>query len=287
MFLEKKYPHSRDDSIRFIDESHTYYVKWDESEDKFDSEHIISVTSFVHRYFHEFNPKETIAKMKSGKSWHKSVYFGMSTEQILQSWEDNRVDACRRGTLLHNQIENSYNGIEPENADITTEYRQFLSYRERVRLHWIPFRTEWKVRTDKDHRLTGTIDMIFIHSNRARRESIVDGKRLLHIRIVDWKRSKKIRTFSPWRQGKSICHDLPDTNYSHYALQLNAYKYILETFYGGMTVEGVEYDRIVVDEMFLVVMHPNRKRYVEIKIPKLPSHISNMFNERALLLGRI
>ena len=64
---------------------------------------------------------------------------------------------------------------------------------------------------------------------------------------------------------------MPDSNFWHYALQLNTYKAILER----------KYDKRVTD-LYLVRLHPDaeEKTYELIKLPDLSKEISELFEER-------
>ena len=64
---------------------------------------------------------------------------------------------------------------------------------------------------------------------------------------------------------------MPDSNFWHYALQLNTYKAILER----------KYDKKVTD-LFLVRLHPDteEKTYELIKLPDLSKEINELFEER-------
>ena len=60
---------------------------------------------------------------------------------------------------------------------------------------------------------------------------------------------------------------LPDSNYWHYCLQLNIYKYILESKYGK-----------TVTDLYLVCMHPNNKNnsYQRIKVVDLSKEVEEL-----------
>jgi len=66
---------------------------------------------------------------------------------------------------------------------------------------------------------------------------------------------------------------LPDCNYFHYCLQLNLYKYILESEY-GMTVSA----------MYLGVVHPQTRPRV-IEVPPLGAEVA-MIVENEIATGR-
>ncbi len=62
---------------------------------------------------------------------------------------------------------------------------------------------------------------------------------------------------------------LPDTNYWHYTLQLNIYRWLLEKHYN-----------LKISEMALVVLHPNNKSYVRYKLNKLVEEVDDMMEAR-------
>jgi ATP-dependent exoDNAse (exonuclease V) beta subunit len=122
-----------------------------------------------------------------------------------------------------------------------------------------PYRTEWTI-FDEDLKIAGSIDMVYENP---------DGT----LSIYDWKRSKEISMinhFNKFANNKLICH-MPDSNFWHYALQLNTYKAILER----------KYDKKVTD-LFLVRLHPDteEKTYELIKLPDLSKEINELFEER-------
>jgi hypothetical protein len=120
--------------------------------------------------------------------------------------------------------------------------------------HLKPYRTEWMI-FDEDVRLAGSID--FVTENP-------DGT----LTIYDWKRCKEIKktnSFGEFAITDCIAH-LPDTNYWHYALQLNTYKTILERKY-AKKVTG----------LFLVGLHPNLPSYQMYTVPFLVQEMADLF----------
>ena len=112
----------------------------------------------------------------------------------------------------------------------------------------------------EDLMLSGSIDMTFENE---------DGT----LQIYDWKRCEDIvheNNFGKFATTSCISH-LPDTNFWHYALQLNVYKAILEQ----------KYDKKITD-LYLVCMHPNNvyKNYQRIKVPILEKEIQMLFDYR-------
>ena len=62
---------------------------------------------------------------------------------------------------------------------------------------------------------------------------------------------------------------LPDTNYWHYTIQLNIYRWILERYYG-----------LVISEMFLVILHPNFKSFRRIEVNRLDEETDEIMELR-------
>jgi len=86
--------------------------------------------------------------------------------------------------------------------------------------------------------------------------------------IYDWKRSKEIKKISN-EYGYPPLDHLPNTNFWHYSLQLNVYKYILETKYEHH-----------ISEMYLVICHPDEYNYKRIQVPNLSEEVETMVNHR-------
>lgn len=254
VLLSEKNAHKRDANISFVDETHSYYY---DKEWKFP----LSCTGFVHRYFSNFNADEIIKKMMKSKNWKSSKYFGMSPDEIKKSWDDNRDKAATLGTLMHNTIEDFYNLETQEDRNkfewdprIDQEFKYFLNYYKEYE-NLKPYRTEAIVYA-KELGLAGSIDMLYI--DEETNEMI----------IVDWKRSKEIKYDNRFQNGIGPCSHLPDTNYIHYSLQLNFYKYILENYYD-----------FKVKSLHLVVCHPDNEDYIKIDVDDFQKEIESMINE--------
>ena len=68
--------------------------------------------------------------MMNSKRWTESKYYGMTREEIKQSWDNNRDTAASAGTKLHYDIECYYNGMAVENSSV--EYRSLLGFSESI-----------------------------------------------------------------------------------------------------------------------------------------------------------
>ena len=245
--------HPRDDRIYFIESTHTYYVDGD-------STGYISVTKLLHAFFPHFDPVAIIKKMRRGPKWATSKYFGMTDQEITHMWNENGRIASEAGTAMHLAIEQFLHGSEEMiTAEMreTVEWKYFEQFWNDHGADLEPYRMEWEVFAGPEHKLSGSIDAIF------RRKS--DGKFL----IYDWKRSKEIKSDNPYGTGFAPIDHLPDTNYWHYTLQLNVYKWILETYYG-----------LDVAHMYLVIMHPDNKSYKRMRLNHMDDEVADMIQAR-------
>lgn len=275
-FLSSKNPHSRDDRIQFIEDGHKYIISPPEIPNPY-----TSVTTLVHENFSKFDADLIISKMMSARSWNpENKYWGMTPDEIKAQWAATGSSAAALGTELHYNIECFMNELsehesleksslpssfEPSRSICSPEWEQFMSfYEDRVAgsNSLVPYRTEWVVFNEDVH-LAGSIDMVF--------ENVDDPGTLS---IFDWKRVKGInenRVPKRWTTFSShpcLAH-IPDTNYWHYALQLNIYKAILEA----------KYDKKVT-KLVLVRFHPNTDTYEETVVPNLQKEVALLFAAR-------
>lgn len=268
--LDVTHAHPRDSRIQFFDDGHIYDI--DGRRD------FVSCTSLVSRYYEPFDAtailKRMVAKdavfpsdvtpdyvMRAGK------YKGMTRQQIQQQWTANGKRASGLGTILHGCIEYALNGCldrfpfpaPPEFVDHFPTFQREVLVNEGL----TPYRSEWCV-FDEVHELAGSIDMTFMTAAK-------DPDTLL---IYDWKRTLKLgEKTNRYRNMCAPLDHLPDTNFWHYALQLNIYRHILETRY-GKTIEG----------MVLVAFHPElpgTKGYQYEPVPFLREETIALFELRS------
>lgn len=247
-YLSLYHRHPRDEHIQFRPDTHIYTIDG--------ISNYISVTSWNNTHFEIFDSNKIINNMMKSKNWKNSKYYGMSIDDIKSIWDISKNTACSEGTKLHYDIECFYNKCLINNE--TIEYEYFLKFVSDYN-HLKPYRTEWII-YNEDVKISGTIDMTFEDD---------DG----NIIIYDWKRSKEIVKTSNYNRfalTECISH-LPDTNFWHYALQLNTYKKILEDKYNKRVVG-----------MFLLCLHPNNTNnsYQKIEIPNLYNEMNELFELR-------
>jgi CRISPR/Cas system-associated exonuclease Cas4 (RecB family) len=250
-YLAKKNFHPRDEFISFEEGPHIYTVMGERGT-------YTSVTTWNHSHFSAFDADKVIDGMMSSKNWNNPTYkyYGMTREQIKAMWDEKRIKSSSLGTKTHYDIECYYNGLEVQND--TLEFKYFLQF-----VKDFPdlkaYRTEWMVYYE-ELKLSGSIDMVFENP---------DGT----IQIYDWKRCQEIvheNGFGQYASTSCISH-LPDTNFWHYALQLNTYKRILEDKYGKK-----------VTNLCLVRLHPDSayKTYERIPLPILDKEMDDLFEYR-------
>ena len=269
--LARQNQHPRDKHIHFDEGPHKYTITGiDPQTDDF-----TSVTTLVHQQFEHFNAKNIIAGMMRSKKWNDPVanikYYGKTAEEIEKMWSTAGKDAAAKGTAMHHKIECFYNQSQIPAADADTdapEIQQFMKFHEDFSASLKPYRTEWTI-FHEEARIAGSIDMVYELIDPAATAAL--GGSDTPLVIYDWKRCREITKTHPlfrFATHPAIEH-IPDSNYWHYALQLNIYKYILLTKYGK-----------TVTDLFLVVLHPDAKKYNRIKLPDLQREVSELFEER-------
>jgi len=250
--LSFKNKHPRDDSIVFDEPTHVYtvngtYIGW------------ISCTKFIHNCFPHFDADVVIKKMMGSPKWPQNKYFGKTAKQIKDEWNANGEEASSKGTAMHLAIEQFLHGhpeiIEPPVLE-TVEWKYFSKFWRDVKDDLVPYRSEWEVWSE-EYKLAGSIDMIFY---RKSDDSYV---------IYDWKRSKEIKMENSWENGYPPVDHLPNSNYWHYTLQLNTYRWFLETYYG-----------LRISDMYIVIFHPNNTNYQRFRLNRLETEIQDMLDAR-------
>ena len=235
--------HERDERCQFFPTDHIY---------KIDGAMFTSVTTLVSKFFPVFDAEEAILKMKNGRNWNPSHrYWGLQDYIIKQMWDEKGMEASKHGTFLHDQIEKFYLGKTYEEPE---EFRLFRKFHDE-HMFLQPYRTEWRI-FDEEHQVSGTVDFI---ANKDTHYEIYDWKRSL--KVVDSISGKPI-VENRWEKGLLGFDDMGDTAYNHYTVQLSLYRYILEKNY-----------QLEVSKMFLVVLHPDYKRYYKVEVPYLKDKV--------------
>lgn len=268
--LKEYNKHVRDEGVRFYSRGHKYEIEND-SKSKY-----VSVTTWNHKHFPKFDADKVIENIFNGKNWGPdNKYWGMTAQQIKDSWKSNGLSAASSGTSLHEKIEIFMNNDkinvnythddlyqhyislnkEVDNPDLN-EWNYFINFvRDHSELK--PYRTEWMV-FDEDVKIAGSIDMVYENP---------DGT----LSIYDWKRSKDISKMNNKFAINPIISHIHDSNFWHYTFQLNTYKAILERKYNK-----------IVTKLCLVRLHPNNPNstYELLDVPLMEKEMSELFAER-------
>lgn len=279
-FLASKNTHSLDRTIILCDGTHRYYVQWSGPGSTFTSTDTTSVSGLVHGFFPHFDPDAVLVKIRKSRGYGEGHrYYGRTDEEIKQEWADNGAVASAQGTKFHALVEYFYNGFDVAPFAHFKVVRQFLRFHAAhvLAAGLVPFRTEMRLRSCNELRLTGTIDALFVASDHPE-PSGTQGELRLHMK--DWKFSKEIKRDNPYERGERACAELPNCNFYHYALQQNLYKWLLETYYTDFPFRGHTYARVRVVSMQLVVGHDSRDEYELVDVPELPAVLAAMLAER-------
>ncbi len=244
--------HPRDKRIRFYAEPHIYKV---------DGVTMQSVSTIVSRFFPEFDAeywsrRKAIERIQQEGGELTEENIQKVATQIANGYKDSGDAASRAGTFLHEQIEKFYLQKPYEQPE---EFRLFQQFVEEHR-NLEPFHTEWRV-FDERKSIAGTIDLIVRNGNG--------------FDLYDWKRSKKLInpndgtpiTTNGFQQGIGGLQHIDDTSFNRYSIQQNIYRTILETRYG-----------LTVNQMYLVVIHPNYDRYYKIPVARLDEEVKFIYS---------
>ena len=267
--------HPRDACVRFEPVKHEYFVNGVKMS--------YSVTGLIHRFSEAFRADEIINNMMRGHNWPRPGYLrpeicfdaiarlhllhpdllpllagnprdepricdvlrrlarvhdlnediarlSLTPEEIKQKWAANAQAASHYGTYMHNLFEAFLNGYEVPNS--SPEYRMLQQFLATLPSDVTAWRTEWVIYGEEEG-LAGSIDFC------AKK---VDGTFVL----VDWKRSAGLpEKCTSGKRMHAPLDGLRDCTVMHYTLQLNAYRYLLEKYYG-----------VSVSEMYIVCCHP-------------------------------
>jgi hypothetical protein len=250
----------RDARIQFVEDTHTYWIT---NPDGTRVRAPISATGFLARFHAEFDADAVIPKMRANtRTWPtKRLEFikedgtEMNDEEIKNKWRINGNVASSRGTLMHYQIEQYFNGATIEEPH-SPEFKQFLIFEQQIMKvrGLVPFLTEASL-FHCGLKLAGQSDLLCRQP---------DGR----IAILDWKRSKEIVMHNRFQRMLPPFDTFSDCNFFHYALQLNLYKYIIESEYGEQ-----------VGSMLLGVFHPNQTEPQCIEIPVLQRELDVLISQ--------
>lgn len=198
----------------FVEKDHSYYYNGKKVS--------LSVTQYISRFFEEFD-RETVSKRYAAK-------HNLKQEEVLAEWDKKGKISSLAGTAIHSWLENAKRGKTFE-----IDYRQaqaeglFEEVKERVEIllpqaeafhketlgKLFPVQLEYTVGI-RDI-LAGNIDMLCWNQKAQ------------EFQIWDYKNLKEFTTRNYYNKYcKESFYYLEDTSQSHYSIQLNMYKAIIE-----------------------------------------------------------
>ena len=200
--MDKVAEHPSGLKIIFNEEEHTYHV---------DGTPYMSVTKLIHSQFPEFDTDKIAGKY--------AKKHGRTKDDVLMEWDAKNKEACEYGTNVHLYCENLLldkplpEPISEKAAACFPVVEKFIGkLRERYELI-----DSEKIVFCPEFRISGTVDLLMRH------------KKTGNIVMMDWKTNKAIKKTNDWgERGRNFLRHLPHCNFTHYCLQLNIYKYILE-----------------------------------------------------------
>lgn len=246
-FLFGKQVDKENDSVFFNDSEHLYL-------DKTDGSQYISVTTLLHEYQNAFNASffskykaleslvdpDKFSWVKQGllstQIWKPELLekfgidettFNEKVEEILQSWDKTRDEACEHGSYIHNLLETSFYGKDKFDLSqygvpqVCGSYTCNKGYYKLDLDNGIypEFLMSW-ISPEGLH-IAGQADLICKSGN--------------DIDILDWKTNKEIKRRSFFNSSKKQnvklkfpLNTLEDCNYNLYMLQLSMYGYMLQ-----------------------------------------------------------
>lgn len=191
---------------------------------------LISATTMLGQFFPKFDA-DRIAGYVAARE-------GRSKEDVLAEWDEKRDTACAFGNAVHLYAEMKLMGCavpKPDSDREKTAFRLVEKYIEGMLKDYDVVEAE-KIVFSESHGISGTIDLVLRHKKSKR------------ICLLDWKTNKKIEKSNGYsKPAYPPIEDLNDANFTKYMLQLNLYKYIMES-------EGYVDEEI--DEMILLHIRP-------------------------------
>ncbi len=244
------------DRISFVEENHLYKIDGEFTNSP-------SVTRLLKKFKKEFD-KEAAA-VKTAKRLNTTV------KQVLADWEIGNLYSTTIGTMLHKYIENSYLGIKEEfqgnfdrlgydeRRDIANNFpvlvKQFQNfYKEHSHLKCI--KNEIMLGDVEDTKICGMSDMLIFNEKSKKLE------------ILDFKTNKRMEKKKKYG-GKLLYpfDDMYEGELNEYAIQLNTYKFFVET-----------YTDLKIDKLRIVWFNVKNPNYAIYNLEDIQSRIAEMFN---------
>ncbi len=183
--------------ISFNEPTHVYKNK--------KGEILTSVSQLIGFFKNKFDEHGHIARACSKRD-------GIPVKEVLQKWEQTKIDGMARGTSFHRQVEHFIKHgviLDESDKDIV---EQFSKIKFEGKLH-----SEIRISSRK-HLLAGTVDLISLKDNN-------------HYDLSDFKTNKTLQKKNKYKNMMLYpLEHLDDTSWQHYIIQLNLYAHILAEY---------------------------------------------------------
>jgi ATP-dependent exoDNAse (exonuclease V) beta subunit len=210
-----------------------------------------SCTKIIHELFPPFDA-DKIAVFSAKKR-------GISVEAIKAEWKEAGRVACDMGTRIHQYMEDrltkgvtNVNPINEKEKNIIERAEEFIpKFHEKYEV----VEAE-KIVFCPDYKLAGMIDLIARDKNTG------------NLWVLDWKTNKEIVEKTKYKSyGYLFLSHLDDTNYWHYALQLNIYRTVLhhEKYFN-------------MDNSSMGIFHLREDKVQAYQLPCLDKEVAGIFN---------
>ena len=226
-----------------------------------------SVTGLLHAYADPFDPARAVVSMRNGSQWqqHRKEMEALGVnvdrdENIIEHWRVAGEVARNRGTLLHFHAEQAANCRRVEEPHSPEFAQVLLLLQEFNNRAWTPYRTE--------------LNIFHCGLRCAGQPDLVCKNEAGQLVIIDWKRSSKLPFENPFSSLRYPLIHLPNSSYWQYALQVNMYRFILESEYA-----------MIVDSMWLGLVHPNLATPRLVKVPRMNAETTALL-EHEIYSGR-
>jgi ATP-dependent exoDNAse (exonuclease V) beta subunit len=182
----------------------------------------ISVTKFIDQFFEPFDIQEVSKKY--------ALKHDLNQEDVVAEWKKKGKISSTTGTIIHKYLEDYARGkvfevdySEAIKNNVLNEVKEKVSillpqakkFHDDTLGKLIPIQCEYTVGID--NLIAGNIDLLCW--NVAANE----------FQIWDYKNVKEIKLKNPWgKKGLNEMCNYDDCNYTHYSLQQNLYKNMLE-----------------------------------------------------------
>ncbi len=294
VFLAARNSHPLDATIRMTEQDHVYYVRWYPSKPDVSTDSI-SVSHLIEDHFPQFKSKakSIVSNMKKDENgFHTGKYIGLklTDEGLHKKWDDDGKLARDTGTMVHFIIECFLNNMDIYPFMKFKVIRNFMEWYKTdiIDKNWIPFRTEMRLRSDAELRLTGTTDAMFV--SKAQLPPNQCGGKLI-IKMVDWKFTPEIDEYSKYNEtGYGPCSHMPNCKKSHYGIQQACYKKLFEFGYGNYEYNGYIYPIVEILYMDLLVLHDTLEKAKVVRmdnpVDRFPAVVDEMFFHRRKMLEK-